>query len=87
MFGRNSEFVAQLDLPSPTLFEIYVGTGFVCENTVGGREIRWCSTASSWRLLPPASGLHLGFFPLFGALVGGEVALALPDTIPNELNL
>ena len=32
-------------------------------------------------LLSPAGGLHLGAFAVFGALVGREVALAVPDTI------
>jgi hypothetical protein len=33
-------------------------------------------------LLTRAHGLHLGLLPLLGALVGGDVALALPNTIP-----
>ena len=32
-------------------------------------------------VLAPAGGLHLGAFAFFGALVCGEVALALPYTI------
>ena len=43
----------------------------------------------NWQLLvdslPPAGGLHLGAFAVLGALVGGEVALPLPYTIPMHL--
>ena len=39
LFGVNGEFVASLDLPTPTTFSVGVVTGLVPEYRVEGREI------------------------------------------------
>lgn len=39
LFGVNGAFVASIDLPAPTTFGIWVGTGFVPDHRVAGREI------------------------------------------------
>jgi hypothetical protein len=35
--------------------------------------------------LSPAGGLHLSLLPLFGTLIGGEMALAVQNTISMHL--
>jgi hypothetical protein len=39
LFGVNGDYVATIDLTQPTTFGVYIGTGFIPDHRVEGREV------------------------------------------------